>query len=152
MPPRPLAGAAVGLCVVSAAAGVFLARRVGAAEKVPRWLLALDQPYVAVRWVCRLVGDACAFHERSVRAMDRDVIDDVPAAFRDLALKIGRGLSRTDRSIAKEVEPPLEDAAGAIVVKLEMDDPRTAERARSVILLAMMALLGLVVLSSFLLR
>jgi hypothetical protein len=33
-----------------------------------------------------------------------------------------------------------------------MDDPRTNERVRSLALLAMMALLGLVVLSSFLLR
>jgi hypothetical protein len=84
--------------------------------------------------------------------MDRDEIDDVPAAIKDGLLRAARALSLTGRGVSDKVDAPLGGAADAAVVKLEMDGPRSAERIRTVALLAMMALLGLVVLSSFLLH
>jgi hypothetical protein len=80
--------------------------------------------------------------------MDREIVDDVPVAIRDVALRATRLLTRTGRGLDK----PMDRAAGALAVKLDIDDPHSAERWRTVILLLMMALLGVVVLSSFLLR
>jgi hypothetical protein len=150
--PRTVAGAAVVLSLISSVGGVILARRASLASAPPAWLLALGRPYAAFEWTVAVVGRVAQFLERSVRAMDRDVIDDVPAAMGDAVTRAARALSRSGRTISERVDGPLEGVAGAVVVKLEMDDPRSAERLRTVVLLAMMALLGLVVLSSFLLH
>jgi hypothetical protein len=148
--PAAVAGASVAACVLAAVLGVVLARRVAGASSAPPWLIALGQPYAILAWSLDVVGRGLRFLERSVRAMDRDVIDDVPAALGDVVRKLGRVM--WSRRGGAKVEPPLEDGAGAVVMKLEVGDPRAAERTRLLVLFAMMALLGLVVLSSFILR
>jgi|GEM_PF-1899853 len=149
--PRALSGLALVLSLAAAAVGVLLARRASAASVPPGWLLALGRPYAVLAWTANGVGQGMLFLQRSVAAMDRDVVEDVPAAIRDVLLRGGRGLVRLGRKVSGKVDPSLERAAAAVVVKLEMDDPRSAERARTVVLLVMVALLGLVVLSSLLL-
>ncbi|MDF2693259.1 MAG: hypothetical protein K0S65_1642, partial [Labilithrix sp.] len=149
--PRAMAGAAVILSLVSAAAGVVLARRASSSQAPPSWLLALGRPYAVLAWTAGGVGQGARFLERSVRAMDRDVIDDIPAAIRDLALRVAGGWSRASNDLSSKVDSRLDRAAGAVAVKLDLDDPRSAERVRTIVLLVMVALLGLVVLSSLLL-
>lgn len=148
---RAMAAAAVVLSLLAAAGGVFLARRVSASSVPPGWLLALGRPYAVLTWTASGIGRGATFLQRSVRAMDRDVIDDVPAAFGELSLRAATRLTRLSRSIAGKVDRPLDRAAGAVAVELEMDGPRAAERVCTAVLLVMVALLGLVVLSSFLL-
>ena len=145
---RPLAVTAILLCVFAAGSGVVLARRVGTAAAPPGWLLALGQPYAMVASTGTLLGVTVTFLERSVHAMDRDVVEDIPAAIRDVLVRLGRVFSRADK---RKDDAPLDGGADAIA-RLEVDDPRTNDRVRTLALLAMMALLGLVVLSSFLLR
>ncbi len=149
--PRTVAALAFILSLASAAMGVFLARRASASTSPPRWLLALGRPYAILAWTASGVGQGMRFLQRSVVAMDRDVVEDIPIAIRDLLLRCGRGLVRLGQKVSGKVEPPLDRAAAAVVVKLEMDDPRTVERVRTVAVLVMVALLGLVVLSSLLL-
>ena len=148
---RSMAGAAVILVVVAATAGVVLARRASDASAPPGWLLALGRPYAVLAWTASGLGDAARFLERSVRAMDREVIEDIPAAIGDLLLRAARGVGRAGAGVSSKVDPPVERAALAVSAKLEMDDPRAADRIRTGIVLVMVALLGLVVLSSFLL-
>ncbi len=148
---RAMAAAAVVLSLLAAAGGVILARRVSASSVPPRWLLALGRPYAVLTWTASGIGRGVTFLQRSVRAMDRDVIDDVPAAFGELSLRAAARLTRLSRAIGGKVDRPLDRAAGAVVVKLDMDGPRAAERVCTAVLLVMVALLGLVVLSSFLL-
>ena len=83
--------------------------------------------------------------------MDREVIEDVPAAIRDVTLRVVRKITGRGRGISGNVDPSLERAATAVAVKLDIDDPRSTEHFRTVVLLLMVALLGLVVLSSVLL-
>lgn len=146
--PRVMAALAVVLSLVSAAGGATLARRVSAESVAPSWLLSLGRPYAALGSAAQIVGRAARFLHRSVRAMDRDVVDDVPIAIRDLALRAAGLLMRMGR----HVDEPLDHAAGAVAAKLDIEDPSTAERWRTIILLLMVALLGVVVLSSFILH
>ncbi len=150
-PPRGLAGVAVVLSLAAAAVGVLLARRVSSASAPPGWLLALGRPYAVLAWTASGVGQGALFLQRSVAAMDRDVVEDIPAAIRDAVLRLARGMVRLGQKVSGSTARPLDRAAGAVVVKLEMDDPSRAERVRTIALLLMVALLGLVVLSSFLL-
>jgi hypothetical protein len=149
--PNAVAGAGVILSVMAALAGVVLARRASSASTPPGWLLALGRPYAVLAWTATGIGQAAQFLQRSVQAMDRDVVDDIPAALRDAALRAGRGLAGLGRGVSRTVDAPLERATEAVVVKLDMDTPQTAERAVTVALLVMVALLGVVVLSSLLL-
>jgi hypothetical protein len=148
--PRAMAGAAVVLSLAAAATGVVLARRASASSAPPRWLLALGRPYAVLAWTASGIGDGASFLQRSVRAMDRDVIDDVPAAIRDAFLRVAGGLTRA-RAVSTGANRAIEQSLDLARVKLEVDDPRSAERIRTVALLVMVALLGLVVLSSVLL-
>ncbi|MBX3207535.1 MAG: hypothetical protein KF764_20975 [Labilithrix sp.] len=152
LPAHPaMVGAAIVLSLVAAAGGVALARRASAGSTSPRWLFALGRPYDVLARIADGFGRAALFLQRSVAAMDRDVIDDVPAAVAASALGVGRGLRRLSRGVSGKVDPPLERAADVVAVKLDLDGPRAAERVRTAALLVMVALLGLVVLSSLLL-
>ena len=149
--PRAMAGAGVVLSLAAAAFGVLLARHASASTSPPRWLLALGRPYAVLAWTASGLGHGAQFLQRSLAALDRDVVEDVPAAIRDVIVRSARGIVRLGQKLSGKVDAPLDRAAGAIVVKLEMDDPASAERARTIALLVMVALLGLVVLSSLLL-
>lgn len=148
---RLMAGAAVVLSLLAAAGGVALARRASAVGTPPRWLVALGLPYGVLRATASGLGRAALFLHRSVGAMDRDVIEDVPRALGDALLRAGRAIRRLSRGVSGKIDPSLERAAGGVAVELDLDGPRTAERVRTVALLVMVALLGLVVLSSLVL-
>jgi hypothetical protein len=138
--PLPAALAAVGLCLIAAGGGLVLARRVSTSSHAPPWLLALGRPYAVLGWAVATIGQGARFLQRSVRAMDRDVVDDVPLAFRDLALRVAGLFRRRER------------AGGAVAAGLEMGEPRSLERVIAVSSFVMTVLLAAVVISSFLLR
>jgi hypothetical protein len=138
--PLPAAIAAVGLSWTAAGGGLVLARRVCASSQAPAWLLALGRPYAVLGWAVVTIGRGARFLQRSVRAMDRDVVDDVPLAFRDLALRVAGLFRRRER------------AGGAVAAGLEMDEPRSLERVVAVSSFVMTVLLAAVLISSFLLR
>lgn len=96
-PPRAMAYASVVLSIVAAAGGTLLARR---ANTAPAWLLVLGRPYQLLALTARGVGRGARFLERGVGAMDRGVIDDVPAAFGDVYRRI------TGTSIDTAEPPP----------------------------------------------
>lgn len=131
-PAPSMALAAAFLALVAAASGAFLARRAAAAPAPPSWLLVLGRPHAVVAWAASGVADASSFLERSVVAMDRDVVDDVPAAIGELG---SRAFGRR---------------SGAGVDALTSSTP-AAERFHVVLLSIFVAILGLVVLSSVLL-
>jgi hypothetical protein len=121
--PHAMASIAVLLTLVAAAGGVILARRAAAASSPPEWLLVLGRPYAALAWAASGARAVTAFLQQSVVAMDRDIVEDIPKAVSELA-----GLGRA------EAEPK-----------------PVGEWVRTVAVIVMVALLGLVVLSSLLL-
>jgi hypothetical protein len=150
-PSRGAAVMSVVITVAMAAAGFVLARRVSASPVVPRWLLGLGRPYALLSRLAGVVGEGAWFLHRSVRAMDREVIDDVPAALVGVVARTVRASGR----VPVEAQASLESAGvsthpGTTERTIE---PATdmAERIRTGALLLMVALLGLVVLSSILL-
>ena len=124
MAPKALAFVAAVLAILAAAGGVILARRASAAVRPPRWLLSFGRPYGLLDSAAHTLAEAATFLHRSVRAMDRDVIEDIPAAIRSLA-----GSSRT--------KTPAAEGGGAFVTAL---------------LAVLVALLLALVASAFLLR
>ncbi len=142
---RGVALVAVVVSLAAAALGVGLARRVSASSVAPGWLLALGRPYAFVARAATAVGRGAWFLHRSVHAMDRDVVDDVPAAILGAVMGVAR-LTRIARATERGA-----DAAAAELETPDVDGTRMAERIRTAALLVMVALLGLVVLSSLLL-
>jgi hypothetical protein len=136
--PPAVAALAVVLSLIAAAAGVILARRVSAQMTPPGWLLALGRPYAVLAWTASGLGEGAAFLQRSVRAMDRDVVDDIPRAAGDVIRRVAR--------LAKRPVDPTTPRPPLFAI-----DENTAERVRTVVLLVMVVLLTLVVLSSLLL-
>lgn len=154
---RAMAGAAVVLTLVASVSGLVLAgqlaRGPAGTSTAPRWLLSLARPYAVLSWTARGVGEAASFLERSVRAMDREVIEFVPELIASAVLRTAGGVGRVERGIDERVEASLErPALGASHVAAELDvDPRGRERVHTVIVLVMVVLLGLVMLSFLLL-
>ena len=134
-PPRGLGVGAVALSILAAGGGVVLARRASEAPAPPGWLLVFGRPYAILAWAGSVVGDAARFLERSVHAMDRDVVEDVPAAIGDVWTRIARLVRRS----------PSIDAAAS-------DAARPREGLVTAVLVATLALLGAVVVSSLVLR
>lgn len=130
---RGLALAAVAITIAAAAVGFVLARRVSSSGAAPGWLLALGRPYALVARAASGVGVGALFMQRSVRAMDRDVVEDIPAAIGELVGRVARALGRRPEA------------------RQGLQETGTDERIRTAVLLVMVALLGLVVLSSILL-
>jgi hypothetical protein len=140
--PKMMALAALVLCLAAAASGVVLARRVSSASVTPAWLLALGRPYAVVAWTADIVADAARFLQRSVRALDRDVVEDIPLAFHDLGMRVSSLFGRkANLRTARRAEDDDDD-----------DDDDKNHALRTITLLVMVALLGLIVLSSFLLH
>ena len=82
--PKLLAIAAAVVTILSASGGVVLARRVSTSLRPPPWLLALGRPYSLLGSAAHTLSELATFLHLSVRAMDRDVIEDIPAALRSL--------------------------------------------------------------------
>lgn len=149
-PPREIAIVGVLLSLVAVIAGVLLARRASGAEAPPRWLLALGWPYGLVERAALAFGRSGDLLHAGVVTMDREVIEDVPVAFGGVIERVGRACAGLVSWSSAKVKPALERGSVKADVKLGLDDPRSAERLRFVVLLVMVALLGVVVLSSFL--
>jgi hypothetical protein len=89
------------------------------------------------------------FFVRSVVVMNEDVVDDVLDVCASGLLAVGRGLRWVDRKVGTGlVARILGRGADEVVVRTGLDDPPRFERFRNVLVLGMVALLGLVVLSS----
>jgi hypothetical protein len=132
--PKLMAGAALLASLASAAGGAVLARRVSASEAAPAWLLALGRPYTMITSGIATFGSCARFLERSAHALDRDVVDDVPAAIRDVVLRLtGLTPSRPGASVESQGSSPL-------------------ARSRTLVLFVLALILTLVVFSSFVLR
>jgi hypothetical protein len=126
--PRGWALVAAALPIFAAAAGVVVARTVTDGPVLPRWLRALGRPYAILGWTAGIAGEAVTFLHRAVRVMDRELVEDVPLAVREVVLAMRK--------------PP----------EAVPNDPMRAERLRTSTLLVLVALLGAIVLSSVLLR
>lgn len=137
--PKMMALASLVLCLAAAASGVVLARRVSSASVTPAWLLALGRPYAIVAWTADLLADGAKFLQRSVRALDRDVVEDIPIAFRDIGARVSSLVGR--KAAAQASTGPKDD-----------DDDDKHHVLRTIALFVMVALLGLIVLSSFILH
>lgn len=139
--------ATVVLCLAASAAGAVVARRARAA---PRWSVALQRPYAVLGLVARGAAAGTRYLARSVRSTDRALERVVPLALRSIVLGGAAIRSREARVARARIDRRLERAAQAIGERLGLDHPRAAERVRTGILLALMAVLALVVLSSVL--
>jgi hypothetical protein len=81
--------------------------------------------------------------------MNEDVIDDATEVVDSGFSVLGRVVRRADRAVAEgTVGHAVARGADEFVVRTEMDDPRGLERVRLGLLIGMVAILGLVVLSS----
>lgn len=173
---KAIAGLAVAASIGAAAGGIVAARRVGNMVEVPRWLGALDAPRGLLVRVGELGTAAAAFLARAVRTVDRDVLEDFGQVAFGVFVGVGSGIQRAERFAGgvpaherHERHEPGGDASESrsseratrrgillrlvdnVAARFELDDPRRAERVRTVVVLAMVALLALVVLSSVLL-
>jgi hypothetical protein len=140
--PKAVGAIAIALSIIASAGGVALARRVSAGISRPGWLFLLGRPYAVLAWTFGGFVHMGQFLHRSVRAMDRDIVDDVPAALGELVVAITR--------IGKRRAAPPADAASTDTAGSSDGTDRT-DRTPILLLLAMMALIGSVVLSSLLL-
>jgi hypothetical protein len=95
------------------------------------------------------VAAVVRFFVRSVEVMNEDVVDDVFDALASAVSAVSRGLRRVDDTVGEgPVARALGRGADEVVVRTGLDDPRRFERVRTGLVLGMVALLGLVVLSS----
>lgn len=102
IPPHAMAYASVVLSIVASGGGALLARRASTAMAAPAWLLALGRPYDLLALAARGIGLGARFLERGVGAMDRGIIDDVPAAFADIYRRItGKAIDTGEQEPAK---------------------------------------------------
>lgn len=141
--------AALVLSVAAAALGLIAARRATLTPKAPGWLASLGWPAVLGARAAQLVAGLVRFLVRSVVIMNEDVIDDATDVVAAIFAALGRGLRRLDAKVGTGlVARALGRGADEVVVRTGMDDPRRFERVRTGLVLGMVAILGLVVLSS----
>jgi hypothetical protein len=89
------------------------------------------------------------FLVRSVVVMDEDVIDDATEVLGSGVSAIGAGVRRLDAVVARGLlARVLGRGADEVVVRTGMVDPQRFERVRLGLVIGMVALLGLVVVSS----
>jgi hypothetical protein len=121
-----IAIAAVALSLAAAVIGLVAARRATRTPQAPGWLMVLDAPAALLARGTILVASLVRFFVRSVIVMHEDVIDDATEVLASGASLVGN----------------------QVVVRTGMNDPSRFERVRIAVVIAMVALLGLVVLSS----
>jgi hypothetical protein len=141
--------AALALSVFGAAIGLLAARRATRTPDLPGWVRALDAPSALLGKATAAAGSLVIFLVRSVVIMNEDVIDDITEIFASGAAAIGAGIRRLDAIVARGMlARALGRGADELVVRTGMDDPNRFEWVRLGVVLGMVALLGLVVLSS----
>jgi len=146
-----IAAMAFALALSAAVVGLIAARLVARGPE-PAWLSVLRAPASVAGRVGGLGARATTFLARSVKVMDVEVLDDV--------LDLVSGAIWWTARLVRIVGPAEATATGARVgasaqgqgarsARVGVDDPRTWAVVRIGLLLGMVALLGLVVLSSF---
>ncbi len=125
-----IAGVAFVLSVGAAVIGLIAARRATATAAPPGWIPTLGLPAAFAGRAAGAVTSVVRFLVRSVLIMNEDVIDDAADAVASLVLRIAR-LLRLEA-----------------VVRTGMDQPPRSDGFRTGLVLGMVAILGVVVLSS----
>ncbi|HEY8080423.1 MAG TPA: hypothetical protein VIF62_40110 [Labilithrix sp.] len=143
-----LAAFALVLAVGAAALGVVLARLTTNRPTPPVWL---GVPSRATVSLAAGLGRLATWLARSVAALDREIVEDITDVVAGALARAGDLLRRGEARASKASGAVVDRASAAAIVRTGLDDPRTAERVRTGILLAMVAILGIVVLSSLLL-
>jgi hypothetical protein len=106
----------------------------------------LGRPYAVLAWTFGGFVQVGHFLHRSVRAMDRDFVDDIPTAIGELAIAVARVFSRGERRAAADGVP------ASVAPEADVEPGQSEhDRSRLLLLLAMMALIASVVLSSLIL-
>jgi hypothetical protein len=144
-----IAIAALGLSLAAAVIGLVAARRATRTPQAPGWLMILDLPAALVAKAAGVCASFVRFFVRSVDVMNEDVIDDATEVLASGVGVMGAGVRRVDAVVARGMFARLLGrGADEVVVRTGMDDPRRFERVRLGLVIGMVALLGLVVLSS----
>lgn len=140
---------ALGLGLVAAAAGLFVARH-APVRRAPFAFAA--RPARVLAGMARAVGGATWFLSRGAVVVDRDVVEDIGRAAGAAVLAASRAVTRGDRLVEDRlVGRSVAWLSEAVTSRLGLDHPRAAARVATAALVVMVALLGLVVLSSVLL-
>jgi hypothetical protein len=144
-----IAGAALALSLAAALLGLLAARRATRTPELPGWVKALAVPGAVVAGA----ADACAsllrFFVRSVVIMNEDVIDDATDVLGSLFGAIGAAMRKVDaRAFGGRVARTLGGSTEGNREGMADAEPHHAERFQLGLVLGMVALLGLVVLSS----
>ena len=144
-----IAFAALGLSLAAAAIGLVAARRATRTPQSPAWIGALGLPG---HLLARTAGGAASlvrFLVRSVVVMNEDVIDDVTEVVTGAVARAFAGFRRLDAAVTGgRLTRALGGGADEVVVAPGSDAPDRFEGVRVGLVLGMVALLGLVVLSS----
>jgi hypothetical protein len=144
-----IAVAALALSVAAAVIGLVAARRATRTPQAPPWVGLLGAPGDLVARSAAAGAGLLRFFVRSVTVMNEDVIDDATEVLAAGVYKVGGGIRRVDAIVARGMlARALGRGADEVVVRTGMDDPRRFERVRLILVIGMVALLGLVVLSS----
>ena len=147
-----VAVAALVLAVAAAVIGLVAARRATLTSRAPAWLATLGGPVELLSRGARVVTSLLQFLVRSVHIMNEDVIDDGTEVVASAFMALGRALRFVDARVGSGlVGRMLRSGAGEAVVRTGVDDPRRTELVRMVVVFGMVAILGLVVLSSIVL-
>jgi hypothetical protein len=132
-----LAAGALAATVAAAIAGAAMVRR---KARLP----ALGAPALAVGLAAGLAGRGVHFLSRSVRALDREVVEDLTVALGSALMRVGVAVRRLE---ARATLAPLDRATEALLDRATFDGQRLRHR----ILVGMVALLAIIVLSSLVL-
>lgn len=148
-----IALAALGLSVAASIIGLVAARRASRTAEAPSWLRLLGAPAALLGSIAGAAGSLLAFFVRSVVIMNEDVIDDATELLSGVFGAIGAGFRRIDTVVAGGLFARLlgRSADQDAVVLTGMGDRAGGEgydRVRTGLVLGMVAVLGLVVLSS----
>jgi hypothetical protein len=147
-----ISAAALALSLAAAVIGLVAARRATRTPAVPGWLTVLDAPAALVERGADVCASVVRFFVRSVDVMNEDVIDDVTEVVASGVSVVGAGARRADAVVARGMlARAFGGGADELVVGTASVHPRRFERATLALLIAMVALLGAVVLSSVIL-
>jgi hypothetical protein len=147
-----IAGAALLLSLAAAAIGLVAARRATRTPQAPAWLALLESPALLLGRLAERCASLVRFFVRSVVVMNEDVIDDATEVLAAGVSAVGAGVRRADAVVARgALARAFGRGADEVVVRTGMDHPRRFERVTLGLVIGMVALLGVVVLSSVIL-
>lgn len=144
----------LGLVLVASVFGTFLARRAMAMNaRAPTWHSVIAWPSVVVRRAGGAIGATAAFFMRGVTVMNDDIVDDVTELLVVAFSWLLRGLLWVDRKIARSaLARALGARTGEILAGEAEFDLHRVQLARTVLVMALAAALGFVVLSFLVVR